>query len=120
MEIITKLSWLALGLIHLPPALSAMLPALREKLYGSIDPNMSLLLSHRGVLFGVLVVLSAMAILFPNYRKPAVIALSISMIGFLWLYAAAGFPEGPMRKIATADAAGLLPLAIAAWAAFRA
>lgn len=62
------------------------------------------------MLFLAINVLCVLAIFLPDYRRAALIALSISMIGFLALYTIGGFPAGALRMIAIADAIGLLPL----------
>ena len=52
MELITKLAWALLALIHLSPAAVFFLPDLTKKLYG-IDANgdLGVLITHRGALF---------------------------------------------------------------------
>ena len=42
------------------------------------------------------------------------------MVGFLIVYVRAGLPDGSLRTIALVDAVGLVPLALVAYAAWRA
>jgi len=119
MEVSVKIAWLLVALIHLMPSLSFFAPGLVEKLYGaSNEGDVGVLLIHRGALFLGVLVISIIAIFAPDFRKAAVIIAAISMIGFLIVYARAGMPDGPLRKIALVDLVGLLPLAWGAWNAF--
>jgi len=116
MDWILKLSWLALVLLHVPPAAVVVSPGLLKSLYGlPPDHDLSLLLLHRGVLFLAVALICLLAAWVPAARPGAFLVAAVSMLGFLLLYAQAGFPAGPLRGIALADAAGLLPLAVAAF-----
>lgn len=119
-DVWTQLAWLALAAVHLPPTLPLVRPALLERLYG-VQPSgdLALLLTHRAGLFAVLVVLSILAALDPGARRAASVSLALSVLGFLALYAAAGFPAGPLRRVALVDAAALAPLAWVLRAAWR-
>jgi hypothetical protein len=120
MEALLKLSWMILCLVHVSPALVIVKPGLLKTLY-QIEPGGSfgLLMLHRGVLFLAIVAVTALAALDPNARRAAALVVGISMIGFLWLYAQAGFPSGALRKIAIADCIGLPFLIIVSLAAWR-
>ena len=109
------LAWLALVLVHTPPALATFSPALRRRMYG-VDENgaLGVVLPHRGVLFLAVAAACAYAAFAPDARRAASIVAAISVLGFLVIYAGAGFPKGPLRPIAVADAIALLPLAAAA------
>jgi hypothetical protein len=111
--------WLALGLIHLLPAIAVFRPSMIVVLYG-VDAGSTafLLLHHRAALFLVVLVVCIWASLRPEVRPLATVAVAISMLSFLWLYAASGQPP-ELRRIAIADLIGLPFLAIAAWQAFR-
>jgi hypothetical protein len=117
--ILTVLSFLFLALLHLIPALAAVRPQLLTSLYG-VQPGdpAFVLLQHRAALFGAILVLCLWATLDEGARPAASVAAAISMLSFLWIYAAAGQPPA-LRTIALADLAGLLPLAAALIAAFR-
>jgi hypothetical protein len=112
MEIITKLSWAALALIHLMPALVSFAPRLTERLYGvPSDGPISLLLTHRGALFAAVVLVAVLALVDPNARRAASLVTGVSVISFLVLYALSGAPAGSLRTIAIVDLFALAPLA---------
>lgn len=119
MEFLTKISWGALALIHLTPSLPIFKPKMIEKLYDA-DPSgdLGLLMTHRSGLFLAVFVASLFALMNAEGRKLATIIVATSMISFLILYARAGFPAGPLKKIAIADAVGLLPLGFVVWRAW--
>lgn len=111
MEPITKLAWALLALIHLSPAAVFFLPHLTKKLYG-IDANgdLGVLITHRGALFLAIFAACIAGAIDPAARKALSLVVAISVVSFLWLYARAGMPPGPLKTIALVDAIGLLPL----------
>jgi hypothetical protein len=120
-ELLTKGSWFALGVIHLLPALSAFSTSLLTRLYGpapSVD--LRVLLAHRGVLFCAVLMSCVFGALSPATRRPLSAVVAISIVGFLLLYLRAGSPAGPLRTLAIVDALGLAPLALVLWAAWTA
>jgi hypothetical protein len=121
MEILVKAAWGLLALIHLRPASIAFAPATLRRLYG-VEPagDLGVLLVHRGALFLAILALCLYALVEPEARRAASLAVSISVIGFLLVHARAGFPQGALRTIALVDAVGLLPLALVIAAAWRA
>jgi hypothetical protein len=116
---IVALCWALLALIHALPALALLRPALITRLYGVAPGSETfLLLHHRAALFLVVVILCLWAMLRPEVRGLAAVAVAVSMVSFLLLWRAAGSPVA-LRSIALADLIGLLPLAIVALAAVR-
>lgn len=119
MEVIIRIAWGLLVLLHVMPATVAFAPGLVEKLYGvSPTDDTGLLLVHRGALFLAVCVAALFAIFDAQSRRVASVVVAISMIGFLLVYLRAGLPAGELRKIAMADAVGLLPLlwvSVQAW-----
>jgi hypothetical protein len=116
---IAVICWGVLGLIHLLPALALFRPSMISALYGVPSGSATfLLLHHRAALFLCVLVICVWAVLQPDVRQLASVAVAISMLSFLWLYAAAEQPAA-LRQIAIVDLAGLPFLAIAAWLAFR-
>lgn len=114
---IAVICWGVLGLIHLLPAIALFRPAMISALYGVPSGSETfLLLHHRAALFLCVLLVCIWAALRPEVRPLASVVVAISMISFLWLYAAAGQPAA-LRQIAIADLAGLPFLAIAAWLA---
>ena len=118
-NMLLKLCWSVLALIHFVPALALVRPSLLTTLY-AIDPQSPsyVLIWHRAALFAVLVVICLWASVRPEVRALASVAVAVSMVAFLILFAASGFPPS-LRTIAFADLAGLPFLAFAAWRAFR-
>ena len=120
MEILVKVAWLALALAHAAPAAVFFAPALVEKLYGvSASGETGLLLVHRGALFLAVVAVSSLAALDPGSRRAAGIIVTISVLGFLFVYARAGMPGGALRTVALVDVLALAPLALVSYDAWR-
>jgi len=120
MELLTKISWGALALIHFMPSLPIFRPNMIETLYGAAPSGaIGLLLAHRSGLFLAVLVTTLFAMFSIEARKLATVVLAISMVSFLILYARAGLPSGPLKKIAMADAVGLIPLIFVIWQAWR-
>ncbi|MGR3436325.1 MAG: hypothetical protein ACU0CO_15780 [Shimia sp.] len=119
METLTRLAWIALAAVHLPPAAVLAAPGLARRLYG-VDPDgaVGVLIAHRGALFLALALLSLWAAFDPALRRAAGLALGLSILGFLTLYLRAGAPTGALRTIALADAAALVPLTWVGWRAW--
>lgn len=112
METSLKAAWAILALLHAMPALVAFMPRLVDTLYGvSPDGDVGVLLVHRGALFLAVCITALYAMLDPPSRRLASLVLIVSMIGFLVVYARAGMAPGELRRIATADLLGVVPLA---------
>ena len=120
MEIATKIAWLLLALVHASPAAVLFRPGLVQRLYGiSADGPAGLLLTHRGATFVAIVVACLWAAFDPSVRRLATVVVAIAVLGYLFLYARAGMPEGPLRTIAAVDAIALAPLLLVIWSAWR-
>lgn len=111
-------AWVLLAALHAVPAAALFAPALIGRLYG-VPPGSEvfLLLHHRAALF-LVVVVCLWAALRPETRALAAVAVGLSMVSFLALWAAGGMPAS-LRAIAVADLLGLPVLAFAAAKAFR-
>ncbi len=105
-------AWIALALVHTPPALATFSPQMRKRMYG-VDDNgpLGIILVHRGVLFLAVASACVLAALNVEARTAAVLVTSISVIGFLIAYVLHGAPKR-LRTIALVDAVALIPLAI--------
>lgn len=103
---IARLCWLALMLLHVPPALALVRPAQLVAMYG-VDPASGTfaLMQHRAALFCVVAVICGWAALRPEVRPLAI-----------WW--AAGMPV-QLRVIALADLVGVPVLLLATWLALR-
>jgi hypothetical protein len=108
-------AWVVLILVHTPPALASFSPRLRQRLYGvAEDASLSVILTHRGVLFLAVATACAYALFDPQSRQLASIVAAISVLGFLLTYALAGLPKGQLRSIALMDLIAAPALVIAA------
>jgi hypothetical protein len=115
---VERIAWAMLALIHAMPALALFRPALLTRLYGAVPGDGSfLLLQHRAALFLVVVIVALWAMADPAVRRLAVVAVGVSMLSFLWLFAMAGRPPA-LRTIAIADLVGMVPLLFVAWRAW--
>ena len=112
--------FVGLGVLHAPAALGAFAPDALIALYGlgAGETDLRIMLQHRAALFALITIAGFAAAAVPRWRVPAAILAGWSMVTFLGYYLVAGAPDGPLRKIAIADGAGmavLLLLAIALW-----
>jgi hypothetical protein len=115
---IEKAAWLLLGLVHLMPAMAFFRPAMLKQLY-RLEPGnpLFLLMHHRAALFLLVLVMCIWSAIDPAPRRLASLAVTISMLSFLWLYRRAGMPPA-LKKIANVDFLGLPALAYVLWNAF--
>ena len=115
---IERAAWIVLALVHATPALALFAPSLLTRLYGVEAGNpVYVLMHHRAALFLAVLVMCIWCAIDPTPRKLSVVAVCISMIGFLMLYWMNGSPVG-LRQIAIADLIGLPALAYVGWKAF--
>lgn len=116
LESLIPIAWLILAIAHFAPVLPLIAPESLLKLYGVAPAgDVGLLLRHRALLFAIVCGLCVWAAFDAGARPAALASVGISVVGFLGLYAFAGFPMGPLRTIALVDAAVLPALAVAAW-----
>jgi len=112
---LVALAWLALVLVHTPPALATFSAPMRKGMYGVDDGGpLGLILTHRGVLFLAVASVCVLAAFNAEARVAALLVTSVSVIGFLIAYVVAGSPKR-LRTIAVVDAAALVPLAYVAF-----
>ena len=112
-------SLIVVGLIHLIPITGALGVDRLNALYGIgiNDANLSILMRHRAVLFGLLGVLCLYAAFRPSLQLMALVAGSVSVFAFLYLaYATGGYNE-EIRRVVIADviAAAFLAVGFAAY-----
>jgi len=109
---LVTLAWLALMLVHTPPALATFSAKLRQRMYGVEEGGaLGVILVHRGVLFLAVAAVCALAAFIPSARVGAALVVSISLIGFLAVYLIGGAPK-QLRTIALVDTIALAPLAL--------
>ena len=115
---IDRLAWLLLALLHLPPAVALIRPAMIESLYGVPRGSAAFpLVQHRAALFAAVLLICLWAMADPGARRLACVVCALSMLSFLLLYRLAGAPPA-LRTIALADLLFLPVLAYAGWRAF--
>lgn len=120
MQRLVVISWVALVLLHLPPAIVLFAPSQMAGLYGEAPQGaVAVMLQHRAALFLCLCIVGVAAVFQPAIRQTAVVVFAISMMSFIVLYGLAGWQSGPLRTIAIADAVGLAPWSVVAISAFR-
>ena len=120
MEFWVRAAWLSLVLVHLMPSVVLFVPGMTEKLYQvSPDGDIGILTVHRGALFLAVLAAALYAAFSPAARRVASRVAGISVIGFLFVYARAGMPAGPLRTIAWVDLFAVLPLLLVTWQAWR-
>lgn len=104
----------AVAVIHLLP-LSGVIGGERlNVLYGlSLDePNLSILMRHRAVLFGILGLFFLVAAFQPALQVPAFIAGLVSVVSFLWLAWSVGGYNAQVARVVMADVVALICLLI--------
>lgn len=107
------LIFVVLALIHFLP-LSGILGGERLRdLYGiQAQGDLSILMRHRAVLFGLLSMISGLAAFKPELRSIAALILGLSMASFLVLAFLEAPYGAPIRKIVLADIVGLALLLV--------
>ena len=114
MKYFAPASLIVVGVIHLIPLSGALGVGHLNSLYGlSIsDPDLSILMRHRAVLFGLLGVFCVYAAIRPSFRLIALTAGAVSVGSFLYLaYATGGYNE-ELRRVFVADVVAAAFLAI--------
>lgn len=105
-------AWLALMLVHTPPALATFSAKLRRRMYGIEESGpLGVILTHRGVLFLSVAAVCVLGAFVPSARVAAALVVSISLIGFLGAYIVGSAPK-QLRTIALMDTIALAPLAL--------
>jgi hypothetical protein len=106
------------AIIHLLP-LSGVLGSERlASLYGlSFDePNISILMRHRAVLFGLLGSFMLFAAFRPSFQVAALVIGFVSVVSFLWLASSTGGYNAPIGRIFATDIVALVCLVVGAGA----
>ena len=102
------------GVIHLLPLPGILGKARLETLYGLSfsDPNLSILMRHRAVLFGLLGLFLVLAAFQPQYQPVAFVAGFVSVISFLWLAWSVGAYNLQVGRVFRADLVALVCLVV--------
>lgn len=122
MKTLLSLCLVVLGLIHLLPLVGVLGPARLQALYGVVvaqDADLSLLLRHRAVLFGLLGGALVVAVWHRPWQGPALVAAALSVLSFVALAGLGGGLNPALTRVLWVDLAACLPLALGAWAWWR-
>ncbi len=120
MERLTRISWGILALIHVIPAGVFFFPSIVTHIYGDVlNEDIGILLIHRGALFFSVLVSAIFALFDVHVRKVCSVIVSISILGYLYVYVSHGMPFGELRKIAIVDLSAIIPLAFVTYMAWR-
>ncbi len=124
MRYLVLLLFLATGLINLVPVAGAVSDLQLSRLYGTgaLHPDVSLLLRHRAILFGIVGALLVCAAFQPSIRGIATLAGLVSMVSFCVLVLLIQHGNPDLLRIAWIDVAASLALVLAYglhWASAR-
>ena len=112
-------SLIVVGVIHLIPLSGVLSVGRLNVLYGTSisDPDLSILMRHRAVLFGLLGIFCIYAAIKPSLQFPALIAGTISVVSFLYLASVIGGYNDELRRVFIADifAAAFLAIGFAGY-----
>ena len=115
----------AVGIIHLLPLSGLAGDEQLRRLYGHsvADSNLSILMRHRAVLFGLIGAFLVYAAFRPVMQPVALIAGLVSVVAFLWLAWSTGGYNPLIARVVMADLVALVCLLVAAgiwlYGAFR-
>lgn len=120
MDLFVRAVLLAVGLLHLLPVAGVLGPAQLRRLYGvEVDtPDLTLLLRHRAVLFGIVGSMMIGATVVRAWEMPALVVAFVSVGSFLVLAPPAGTPHPAVRRVIVADQVAFVALLGAALARF--
>lgn len=120
MRYLISAGFIVAAIIHLVPLSGVRGGEKLSALYGiPIDePNLTILMRHRAVLFGLLGVFLLVAAFKPAYQVPAFVAGFISVLSFFWLTWSAGAHNDKIGRIFTGDVIAFVGLVVALAAYF--
>lgn len=119
LKFLVPVALIVVGVIHLVPLTGALGVGRLNSLYGITisDPDLSILMRHRAILFGLLGAFCLYAAVKPSLQLLALSAAAVSVVSFLYLaYATGGYNE-ELRRVFVADvlAAAFLALGFAGY-----
>lgn len=96
------------SLINLGPLVGALSSKRLQALYGIKieEPNLSILMRHRAVLFGIVGTLLAVSAFYLPLRPPAYAAGIVSMLSFVLIARLVGGSNAQLKRIVTIDLVG--------------
>ncbi len=116
MRYLVSASLIVAGIIHLLPLSGAIGAGRLAALYGLdfSEPNLSLLMRHRAVLFGLFGTFLVLAAFKPSLQAIAFVAAFVSVLSFLLLAWSSGGYNTLVGRVVTADLVALVALVIGA------
>ena len=116
MQYLVSASLLLAGIIHLLPLPGLLGAEKLTALYGLdlSEPNLSILMRHRAVLFGLLGSFLVYAAFKPSLQPLAFVAAFVSVVSFLLLAWSSGGYNTQVGRVVTADLVALAVLVIGA------
>lgn len=107
-------SLVIVALIHIGPIVGVLGNARLAALYGIeiSDPNLSILMRHRAVLFGILGAFQLFAAFIPAYQTAAIIGGFVSLVSFLCLTWFVGEYNPNLSRVFAIDVFALVCLTI--------
>jgi len=116
MQYLVSASLILAGIIHLLPLPGLLGAEKLTALYGLdlSEPNLSILMRHRAVLFGLLGSFLVYAAFKPSLQPLAFVAAFVSVVSFLLLAWSSGGYNTQVGRVVTADLVALAVLVIGA------
>jgi len=116
MQYLVSASLILAGIIHLLPLPGLLGAEKLTALYGLdlSEPNLSILMRHRAVLFGLLGSFLVYAAFKPSLQPLAFVAAFVSVVSFLLLAWSSGGYNTQVGRVVTADLVALVVLVIGA------
>jgi hypothetical protein len=116
MQYLVSASLILAGVIHLLPLPGLLGADKLAALYGLelSEPNLSILMRHRAVLFGLLGSFLVYAAFKPSLQPLAFVAAFVSVVSFLLLAWSSGGYNTQVGRVVTADLVALVVLVIGA------
>jgi hypothetical protein len=121
MRFLVSGSLILAGIIHLLPLAGVLGHERLAVLYGidTSDPNLSILLRHRAVLFGLLGAFLVVAGFRPGWQAAAFVAALVSVVSFLLLAWSTGGYNALIGRVVTVDLVALAAVLVGAVAWWR-
>lgn len=118
MRVLVTLSLIVVGIIHLLPLSGVLGGAQLTSLYGMAfdEANLSILMRHRAMLFGILGLFLLVAAFRPKFQLAAFVAGFASVLSFLGLAAVTGGYNAQLGRVIAVDLVALACLVVGVFA----
>jgi len=121
MDKVTGTLFLIVGFINFAPLIGVLGPEKLNSLYNItlVSPEVTLLMQHRAILFGIVGGLLIAASIIKPLRLAASIAGFLSMVSYIFLIESSNMMSTTLNQIAIIDAVALLLLVLAVAGHYR-